>query len=58
MDMSLSSPLRLVARSTGKHALPRGAAQPPRATHHDKPHRPKHAASMPRLTSQDGEKAA
>ncbi len=55
----MSRPLRVVGRSTGKHALPRGSAQPPRATaHQDKPHRPKHAATMPRLTGQDGKKAA
>jgi hypothetical protein len=58
--MSLSGMnLRVVGRSTGKHALPRGATQPPRATGpQDKPHRPKHAATMPRLTSPEGKKAA
>jgi hypothetical protein len=53
-----SNPLRVVGRNTGKHALPRGSAQPTRDTaHQDKPHRPKHAATMPRLTDDDGKKA-
>jgi hypothetical protein len=53
-----SNPLRVVGRNTGKHALPRGTVQPPRATaHQDKPHRPKHAATMPRLTDADGKRA-
>jgi len=46
---AMSRPLRVVGRSIGKHALPRGAAQPERASEqHDKPHQPKHAASVPR----------
>jgi hypothetical protein len=46
---AMSRPLRVVGRRIGKHALPRGAAQPVRASeHHDKPHQPKHAASVPR----------
>jgi hypothetical protein len=47
---AMSRPLRVVGRRTGKHALPRGAAQPARAAEqHDKPqHQPKHAASVPR----------
>lgn len=54
-----SRPLRVVGRSTGKHALPRGVTAPARPTaHQDKPHRPKHAATMPRLTGPDGKQAA
>ncbi len=54
-----SNPLRVVVgRNTGKHALPRRSAQPIRATaRQDKPHQPKHAATMPRLTDADGKKA-
>jgi hypothetical protein len=53
-----SNPLRVVGRNTGKHALPKGSAQPQRPTvSEDKPHRPKHAATMPRLTDADGKKA-
>ena len=52
LSIAMSRPLRVVGRSTGKHALPRGSAQPPRPTVEqdkpDKPHRPKHAASVPR----------
>jgi hypothetical protein len=46
---AMSRPLRVVGRRIGKHALPRGAAQPGRASEHqEKPHQPKHAASVPR----------
>jgi hypothetical protein len=47
ISVAMSRPLRVVGRSTGKHALPRGAAPAPRAaaTRQDKPHRPKHAAA-------------
>jgi hypothetical protein len=49
LTIAMGRQLRVVGRSTGKHALPRGSAQPPRPTaDQDKPHRPKHAASMPR----------
>jgi hypothetical protein len=53
LTIAMSRPLRVVGRSTGKHALPRGSAQPPRPTaEQDKqPHRPKHAASMPRQST-------
>jgi len=38
-------------RSSGKHAAPRRAAQSvPRQAGDGSPHRPAHAASMPRLT--------
>jgi hypothetical protein len=46
---AMSRPLRVVGRSIGKHAVPRGATQPPRAVEqHEKPHQPKHAARVPR----------
>lgn len=45
ISVAMSRPLRVVGRSTGKHAMPRGAAQSARAVAQpDKPHRPKHAA--------------
>ncbi len=48
--VAMSSPLRLVGRGNGKHAMPRGAVrpQPAQDVAHDKQHQPKHAASVPR----------
>ena len=49
LSIVINRPLRVVGRSNGKHALPRGSAQPPRpVADQEKPHRPKHAASVPR----------
>jgi hypothetical protein len=49
---AMSRQLRVVGRRAGKHALPRGAALPPRVSEHPgKPHAPKHAASVPRQRS-------
>jgi len=46
---AMNRPLRVVGRRIGKHALPRGAEQPTRGSEQqDKPHQPKHAASVPR----------
>ncbi|HEX4832157.1 MAG TPA: hypothetical protein VH478_13820 [Trebonia sp.] len=46
ISIAMSRPLRVVGRRTGKHAMPRGTAQPPRpALPPDKPHQPKHAAT-------------
>jgi hypothetical protein len=48
ISVAMSRQLRVVGRSMGKHALPRGAAQPARlAPRQAKPHQPKHAA-LPR----------
>ena len=57
-----SRPLRSLGlfRSTGKHAAPRGAVQAaPTHPGSGAPHRPAHAATMPRLTGPNaGEKDA
>jgi hypothetical protein len=48
--VAMSRPLRLISRGLGKHAMPRGAARLElvRAPVDDRPHQPKHAASVPR----------
>ena len=49
ISVAISRPFRVVGRSTGKHALPRGAVASTRpAESHDKNHQPKHAVTMPR----------
>jgi hypothetical protein len=48
ISVAISRPFRVVGRSTGKHAMPKGAAAPRPTESHDKNHQPKHAVSMPR----------
>jgi hypothetical protein len=57
-SVSKSRPFRTLGlcRSSGKHAAPKGWVPEPRSAEEpvSEPHRPAHAASMPRLTGPHG----
>ena len=55
-SLSLRS-LGLYKKHTGKHAAPKGWVPESRSSVDDGAHRPAHAATMPRLTSRDGDPA-
>jgi hypothetical protein len=48
ISVAISRPFRVVGRSTGKHAMPRGTVVARATESHEKNHQPKHAVSMPR----------
>lgn len=58
-SVSKSRPFRSLGRykSNGKHAAPKGRGSEPRPADgdSDRPHRPAHAATMPRLTGPDAD---